>query len=203
MTQRSINLWGGLCALLWAPAWGGNLSVLVQDDAGKPLGNAVVQLKSPAAARAAKSGVAPAIVQRDKAFHPQVTVITTGTSVSFPNEDSVRHHVYSFSPAKRFELKLYSGTPSAPVVFDKPGVVVLGCNIHDHMVAWVHVVDTPYHGTTDGQGRLNLTNVPNGRYQMQVWHQRLSPQAPVAAQTIDVGAAERTLPITLTGLLPP
>ncbi len=200
--RRSIALWAGLCAGWLAPAWAGNLNVVVKSDTGQPLANAVVQLNSPAAAKATKSGVAPAIVQRDKAFHPLVTVITTGTSVSFPNEDSVRHHVYSFSPAKRFELKLYSGTPAAPVVFDKPGLVVLGCNIHDHMVAWIHVVDTPYHGTTDAQGRLSLTNVPNGRYQLQVWHQRMPPQAPLAPQAVEIGAADKTLPITLTGLLP-
>lgn len=199
----SIALSGSLCLGLLAPAWAGNLNVVVKSDTGQPLANAVVQLNSPAAAKAAKSGAAPAIVQRDKAFHPQVTVITTGTAVNFPNEDNVRHHVYSFSPTKRFELKLYSGTPAAPVVFDKPGLVVLGCNIHDHMVAWVHVVDTPYHGTTDAQGRLNLTNVPNGRYQMQVWHQRMPPQAPVAPQAVEIGASDKTLPITLTGLLPP
>ncbi len=199
----SIALSGSLCVGLLAPAWAGNLNVVVKSDTGQPLANAVVQLNSPAAAKAAKSGAAPAIVQRDKAFHPQVTVITTGTAVNFPNEDNVRHHVYSFSPAKRFELKLYSGTPAAPVVFDKPGLVVLGCNIHDHMVAWVHVVDTPYHGTTDAQGRLSLTNVPNGRYQMQVWHQRMPPQAPVAPQAVEIGASDKTLPITLTGLLPP
>lgn len=199
----SIALSGSLCVGLLAPAWAGNLNVVVKSDTGQPLANAVVQLNSPAAAKAAKSGAAPAIVQRDKAFHPQVTVITTGTAVNFPNEDNVRHHVYSFSPTKRFELKLYSGTPAAPVVFDKPGLVVLGCNIHDHMVAWVHVVDTPYHGTTDAQGRLSLTNVPNGRYQMQVWHQRMPPQAPVAPQAVEIGASDKTLPITLTGLLPP
>lgn len=199
----SIALSGSLCVGLLAPAWAGNLNVVVKSDTGQPLANAVVQLNSPAAAKAPKSGAAPAIVQRDKAFHPQVTVITTGTAVNFPNEDNVRHHVYSFSPTKRFELKLYSGTPAAPVVFDKPGLVVLGCNIHDHMVAWVHVVDTPYHGTTDAQGRLSLTNVPNGRYQMQVWHQRMPPQAPVAPQAVEIGASDKTLPITLTGLLPP
>lgn len=199
----SIALSGSLCVGLLAPAWAGNLNVVVKSDTGQPLANAVVQLNSPAAAKAAKPGPAPAIVQRDKAFHPQVTVITTGTAVNFPNEDNVRHHVYSFSPTKRFELKLYSGTPAAPVVFDKPGLVVLGCNIHDHMVAWVHVVDTPYHGTTDAQGRLSLTNVPNGRYQMQVWHQRMPPQAPVAPQAVEIGASDKTLPITLTGLLPP
>lgn len=201
--MRSIALWGGLCAGLLAPAWAGNLNVVVRNEAGQPLANAVVQLNSPAAAKAAKSGAAQSVVQREKAFHPLVTVITTGTSLNFPNEDSVRHHVYSFSPAKRFELKLYSGTPAAPVVFDKPGLVVLGCNIHDHMVAWVHVVDTPYHGVTDTQGRLSLTNVPNGRYQMQVWHQQMPPQAPATSRAVDIGPSDQTLPITLTGLLPP
>ena len=83
------------------------------------------------------------IAQAKRQFSPRVTVVTVGTPVTFPNFDTVRHHVYSFSPVKTFELKLYAGVPNAPVVFDKPGIAVLGCNIHDQMAAWVVVVDTP------------------------------------------------------------
>lgn len=178
----------------------GTVSVLVQDDAGQPLADAVVQLLSPAAAKAARSGQTAAIAQRDKAFQPGVTVIQTGTSVDFPNQDTVRHHVYSFSPAKRFELKLYSGTPATPVLFDKPGLVVLGCNIHDQMVAWVHVVDTPYHGKTDAQGRLTLPDVPKGGYRLQAWHQRLPAQSPGAQQSVQVGDGVQQVKVSITGL---
>jgi plastocyanin len=110
---------------------------------GKPLTDAVVMLE-PAAVRLPVAPLAGVqIAQLKRQFAPQVSVVTVGTPVSFPNDDTVRHHVYSFSSVKTFELKLYAGVPNAPVVFDKPGIAVLGCNIHDQMVAWVVVVDTP------------------------------------------------------------
>ena len=134
-------------ALALAAACGGvqaaSVSVFVSDPAGKPLLDAVVMLE-PATGKlpvAPMAGVQIAQVKRQ--FAPQVSVVTVGTPVTFPNDDTVRHHVYSFSPVKTFELKLYAGVPNAPVVFDKPGIAVLGCNIHDQMVAWVVVVDTP------------------------------------------------------------
>src|SRR5204863_937520 len=100
-----------------------------------------------------------AVAQKDKTFIPFVTVVQTGTPVQFPNQDPIRHHVYSFSPPKPFEIKLYAGTPVAPIVFDKPGEVVLGCNIHDHMLAYIYVVDTPYFGKTGKDGRARLESV--------------------------------------------
>ena len=94
------------------------------------------------------------MAQQGKQFLPDVLVVPVGTSVHFPNRDSVRHHVYSFSPAKKFELKLYTGTPANPVVFDRAGVVTLGCNIHDRMVGWIVVVDTPYYAqAAEGAGQ--------------------------------------------------
>jgi plastocyanin len=108
--------------------------------------------------------------QVDKEFVPRISVIQQGTSVEFPNSDNIRHQVYSFSPANTFQLKLYSGRPSAPVAFDKPGLVVLGCNIHDHMVAWVLVVDTPWFARSDAQGRVSLRDLPAGKYELLAWH---------------------------------
>ena len=98
-------------------------------------------------------------------FTPRVSVVETGTSVGFPNSDDVLHHVYSFSPAKRFELPLYSGRPASTVVFDQPGVVVLGCNIHDWMIGWIVVLDTPHHARSDDEGLVRL-QVPDGDYQL-------------------------------------
>ncbi len=98
-----------------------------------------------------------------------VTAVPVGTAVSFPNRDTVRHHVYSFSPAKTFELKLYIGTPAAPVVFDKPGVVVMGCNIHDAMVAYVAVFDAPWVGVSDAAGVVRIDALPAGDYQLEYW----------------------------------
>ena len=111
--------------------------------------------------------------QRNTQFVPRVSVVTVGTPVSFPNSDNVRHQVYSFSPAKRFELPLYSGKPAAPVVFATPGVVELGCNIHDWMLAYVVVVDTPYHAITDARGQARI-QAPAGTYTLRVWHPGLA-----------------------------
>lgn len=143
------------------------VNVTVTDAAGKPVSDAVVAVfdGKTAAVNAQATGK---IVQKNKQFNPGVSVIQTGTTVSFPNEDSVRHHVYSFSPAKKFELKLYSGVASNPVVFDKPGVVILGCNIHDTMVGYIYVVDTPFYGKTDANGKATLHLAP-GQVTVQVW----------------------------------
>jgi plastocyanin len=142
-----------------------------------------------AAPRAAPRPLADVdIVQAQKTFQPMVTAVTVGTAVGFPNRDTVRHHVYSFSPAKRFELKLYVGTPAAPVVFDRPGVAVLGCNIHDDMAAWVVIVETPWFGKTDAQGRVRLPEVPAGRHQLRTWHVDMPVGAPALSQPLVVEA---------------
>jgi hypothetical protein len=126
-----------------------------------------------------------------------VSVVTVGTEVAFPNRDSVRHHVYSFSPAKTFELKLYAGKPANPVVFDKAGIAVLGCNIHDSMVAWVVVVETPHHGVADASGSLRLDNVPPGNYRLRSWHPGLPPGAPAADEALVVAASGATVRVKL------
>jgi hypothetical protein len=110
----------------------------------------------------------------------------------------VRHHVYSFSPAKTFELKLYTGTAANPVVFDKTGIAILGCNIHDNMTAWVVVVDTPYYGRTAKAGTVVLTNVPPGRYQLRVWHPDLAVGAAAADEALVVGSVDSTTTFRLS-----
>jgi plastocyanin len=134
------------------------------------------------------------IDQVDKRYVPRVSIIRTGTSVTFPNSDHIRHQVYSFSPAKTFTLKLYAGTPAAPVVFDKAGLVVLGCNIHDKMVAFVGVVDTPYYGKVGPAGKLEL-NVPPGHYRLRVWNAGLT--TPVPAQDLAVQNAPVAVQVVL------
>lgn len=154
------------------------LEVTVKDAAGAPIDDAVVWAMP-------KPGPAPArkrdgsVGQKDKTFIPMVTVVQTGTAVHFPNQDPIRHHVYSFSPAKPFEIRLYAGTPAAPIVFDKPGEVVLGCNIHDHMLAWIYVVDTPWFAKTGKDGAARIEGVPAGDYDLRVWHPaEAAPGAP-------------------------
>ncbi len=176
----------GLCAAL--PAAAAPVEVRALSSDGRPLPDAVAWLDSPAARAAARPQAATEIEQRQRRFAPRVTVVTPGTPVQFPNRDTVRHHVYSFSPAKKFELKLYSGTPAQPVVFERAGIAVLGCNIHDNMVAWVVVADTPHQGLADASGVARIADAPAGRYTLRVWHPGLAPEAPPLEQVLEVPA---------------
>jgi plastocyanin len=124
--------------------------------------------------------------QIDKEFVPYVQLVRVGSYVNFPNKDNIRHHVYSFSPAKRFELPLYSGTPTAPVLFDKVGVVVLGCNIHDWMIGYIYVTDAPHFGKTAEEGRVELTGLRPGAYRVRVWHPRLEATEESTAQRVEI-----------------
>ncbi len=193
-----------LCALLWltGAASAGSLRVQVLDSAGKPLEGAVVSLVSDAARRAVRPLPEQEIAQENKQFVPAVRVVTVGTLVRFPNRDSVRHHVYSFSPAKKFEIKLYAGTPAAPVLFDQPGVAVLGCNIHDQMVGWVVVLDTPYFAQTDAQGQALLEGMPAGAHQLRAWHARLPVDVTPPQQAIALTEGDSTATVRLGGLQP-
>jgi plastocyanin len=178
------------------------LEVRVVDAAGKPLADAVVFLESPSAERAAKPLVNAEIGQQNRQFTPQVSVVTLGSSVTFPNRDTVRHHVYSFSPAKRFEIKLYVGTPAAPVVFDKTGIAVLGCNIHDTMSAFLVIVATPWYGKTDAAGVLKLTEVPEGTYRLRTWHAAMPVGEPAADQALRLEARGARLQVVLSSAKP-
>ncbi len=128
------------------------------------------------------------IEQINKEFVPLISIAQTGALVNFPNRDPIRHHVYSFSPAKSFEIKLYSGVPSKPVMFDKPGEVVLGCNIHDTMIAYVLVVDTPYFAKTDNKGRAVLDGLPAGEYEVHMWYPAGAAVPP--PQKVKLGASD-------------
>ncbi len=149
---------------------------------------------SPLDSTPAPSHDSATIDQVDKRFVPRVTVIRTGTEVSFPNSDHIRHQVYSFSQPKVFTLKLYAGTSSAPVTFDKSGLVVLGCNIHDYMVGFVAVVDSPYFAKLSASGSAVL-NLPAGRYRLRVWHANLTASVP--QQDVSVQTAPLTLAVSI------
>ena len=181
-------------------AWGGTLQVTVTDDNGMALADAVVFLDSSAAKAASKPLIGIEVEQVARQFSPKVAVVTTGSLVSFPNRDKVRHHVYSFSAAKTFDVKLYTGTPANPVLFDKPGVVVLGCNIHDLMVSWVLVLETPYFGKTAANGQVALADVLPGTYQLKVWHPGLPTGNPAQERTITVSPANMATAVSLKGL---
>lgn len=167
-----------------------SVNVLLTDAAGNPLADAVVMLEPVGARLPVKPLAGAQIVQHDQQFDPAVTVVTTGTAVLFPNQDTVKHHVYSYSPAKSFQIKLYAGVPHTPIVFDKPGVAVLGCNIHDSMIAWVVVTDTPLWARSGADGRAKVADVPPGGYQMHVWHASLAETTPPQLLPLAVGASD-------------
>jgi plastocyanin len=159
------------------------LEVRVLDRAGQPLAQAVVTLESAAARAAVRPARGLEMQQIDRQFVPGVMVVPLGSQLRFPNRDRVRHHVYSISPAKTFELKLFLGNDANPVLFDRPGVAVLGCNIHDEMIGWVVVVETPWHAVTDADGRARL-DAPAADYRLQVWHPDLPVGAPAVGQPL-------------------
>ncbi|MGS2723975.1 methylamine utilization protein [Porticoccus sp. GXU_MW_L64] len=177
-----------LLLLFCCEASGSTLTIEVTDRNGRTanLEQAVVYaipqspLANPALDRPAT------IVQRNLQFDPYISVIQRNSQVIFPNRDDTSHHVYSFSPAKSFELPLYKKQLPGPVLFDKPGLVVLGCNIHDWMLAYLLVVDTPFF-TQLSEDRQQLADVPAGTYQLHLWHPRLhkKDQVPIEVEVID------------------
>ena len=174
-------------------AMAASVTVKVSDSSGRPLADAIVVLdpldQTPAATRGSAQ-----IDQVNQEFVPRVTVVRTGTSLAFPNSDRVRHQVYSFSPANTFALKLYAGSPQTQVPFNKPGLVTMGCNIHDSMVAFVAVVDSPYFGKSSSLGTLEL-KVPAGRYRLRVWQETAAKA--YRSDPLAVGVESLTLPVKL------
>ena len=186
-----LLLWGVACSSAVSAA---ELTVLVRTPAGAPVRDAVVMLHpASGGARLPARFDAPLVVkQQDIQFQPFVLVVPVGAEVGFPNLDKVRHHVYSFSKARKFELKLYGREEARTVRFDKPGAVALGCNIHDAMTGFVRVVDTPYAVKTDAAGVARLVAAPAGAATLRVWHPWLRAPGNEVAQPLSVGGAPMT-----------
>jgi hypothetical protein len=165
-----LALLGGL--LMASPCWAGDLAVSLKTPTGKPVADAVAMVvpQSGLPRGPLKFSWPYRMAQKDIAFSPFVLIVPVGAEVAFPNFDSTRHHVYSFSPAKTFELKLYGRDETRSVKMDKAGVVALGCNIHDSMSAFIRVVDTPYAGKTSAAGDLVLHDLPPGPATVTLWH---------------------------------
>jgi plastocyanin len=165
-----------LC-ILSMQAFASSIAVQVNDASGKPLADVVLYAEPDAGVALPKNPKPVQIEQRGLKFMPLVSVVQAGSQISFPNNDRVRHHIYSFSPAKKFDQKLYSGVAAAPQVFDKAGTVVLGCNIHDRMIAYVKVLDTPYFAKSglDGTARIELPAA--GKYTLRAWHFNMAAAA--------------------------
>ena len=174
------NMWRFFCKvsgmaavglMLAGQAHAGNVSGVVIDKNGQPVMDAVVfatPLDTPVpVAKPVESAV---VAQENSAFVPYVSVVRAGTSIRFPNRDSHDHHLKSFSPAKTFELRVYSKRDEpAPIVFDKTGEVALVCYYHNWMRGFIYVVDTPYFAKTDKAGNALLSNLPAGKYEVKAW----------------------------------
>jgi plastocyanin len=180
-----------------------SLAVTVQQRDGKPLPGAVITLVAEALRLPALPPVHAILDQLDLSFVPDVVVIPVGSSVSFPNSDAVSHQVYSFSTAHRFQLPLYRGKPYPPVVFDQAGVVTLGCNIHDNMLAYVIVTAAPFFGRTDAHGNWTGASLPSGRYRVALWHPLLNESATALDRVIEVAGDAAHLTLKLGKALRP
>lgn len=189
-------------ASLAAPLAAAPLSVRVVDAAGRPVRDAVVALyPAGSAARAPHPSGRYIVSQKDLQFHPFLTIVPVGAAVSFPNLDPTKHHVYSFSLAKRFELKLFAKDQSRTVQFDKPGVVALGCNIHDQMSAFIVVADSLWTARTNAQGMAVFADAPNSPGRLTAWHPYL--RGPGGAVQQSVGAGQRSASFNIRLRPPP
>ena len=200
MVRGLILIAGGLG--LTAPLAAAPLAVRVVDASGRPVRDAVVTLYPAGnAARAPRASGRFVVSQKNIQFHPFLTILPVGADVSFPNFDPTKHHVYSFSPAKRFELKLFARDQSRTVHFEKAGVVALGCNIHDQMSAFIVVTDSAWTARTNGQGIAAFADAPNAPGRLTVWHPYL--RAPGGLVQQGVAASQRSASFSIRLRPPP
>jgi plastocyanin len=186
---------------LAAPLRAAPITVRVVDAAGHPVRDAVVALYPSAGARPPRPGGHYVVAQQNLQFRPFLSIVPLGADVSFPNFDNTKHHVYSFSAAKRFELKLFARDQSRTVHFDKPGVVALGCNIHDQMSAFIVVADSAWTARTDARGLVTFADAPNAPGRVTVWHPYL--RAPGGSVQQTVGPAQHSLTFAIRLRPPP
>jgi plastocyanin len=180
------------CTLVAATANAGTLIGTAQDKDGAPLANVVFTLKPVTAGIGMPSTPATtaAITQENLKFSPYVTAIRVGSSVQFPNRDTVEHHIKSFSASKPFEIAVHKpGNAPAPIVFDKEGAVIVYCILHDWMRAFVYVADTPWFAQTAEVGAAQIENVPAGEFEVLAWHPDLGQYKSPLSQKISVPAA--------------
>ena len=181
-----------------ASARAAELQFTVRGPGGAPLPNAVVAVYPAAGPHASTPPSTPLLMaQKDIAFSPYVLVVPLGAQVGFSNNDTVRHHVYSFSAPHRFELKLFGREETRLQIFDKSGVVALGCNIHDAMAAYVYVSDTRFVAKTDAQGGVRIADLPAGAATVKVWHPYAKLPGGTLYKTLTLAAATTSDAATL------
>ncbi len=177
-------------ALLPAAVMAGSIEVTVLDEGGEPVKDAVVYLLPNGKVPPAPASQVTKVDQVEKNFVPHVSAMQAGGSVNFPNFDNIRHHVYSFSPARKFEIPLYEGVPTDPVQFPEPGVIALGCNIHDWMSGYIFVAESPWFAITGEDGRALIEDVPAGSYDIEAWHEKLHGDPKKTRQKVQVAATD-------------
>jgi plastocyanin len=205
--MRRTCLWA-FSLLAWSASHAAIFRGTVTDREGAPVVDTAVVLvpMEGSGGTAARPQSTPRLMdQVGQQFDPYVLVIGKGEQVAFPNSDTVAHQVYSFSPVKRFSLGLYRGLPYAPVAFDEPGLVVVGCNIHDSMVAYIFVAESPYFGKSNERGEVEIPGAPAGTYAVKAWSPRFKEREPRLLQQVTLKGDE-TAEIALkldSALLPP
>jgi plastocyanin len=187
MSRLALSCIPGLLLFAACASHGALLDAQVRDALAQPIADAVVYALPAGGGVDAKPGRTHVIEQLDREFVPYVSVIQAGTAVAFPNRDPIMHHVYSFSPAKPFEIKLYAGKSPTEIVFDKAGVITLGCNIHDWMLGFILVVATPYYAKSDARGNARLHDLPPGAYEVHAWHPQQRTAAAPQRLTLESG----------------
>ncbi len=198
--MRSLILCALSLCLVPITAQAGTVAVHVVDAAGKPVSDAVITIYPTAGVpkRPIRFPWTNEVMQKNIAFNPRTLIVPVGATVAFPNQDKVRHHVYSFSKPARFELKLFGKDQTRSYTFTTPGAVALGCNIHDQMSGFIKVVDTPFAGKTNGSGDALIPAVTGGAARVIIWHPALrakSNEIIVPVQVPDTGTLTRRLQI--------
>ena len=188
---------GAAAALTAVPLVAAPLTVRVVDARGHPVADAVVTLRADGSAHPARAAGPYVMAQQNMQFHPFVLVVPVGATVSFPNRDSTKHDVYSFSPAKPFELKLFAKDQTRSVHFDKPGIVALGCNIHDQMTAFIVVTDSAFTAKTDGRGVVTFADAPDQPARLTVWHPYLRAPGNSVGKAIPAGDRGESFTVAL------
>ena len=174
-----------------------SLKLQFTDSAGQPLPYTVAELyHAEYPATAADEGTK--VVQKGLNFQPFVSVVPQGTLVEFPNLDKTRHHVYSFSKAKTFELKLYAGKPEAPVLFDQAGIVTLGCNIHDNMLAYLYISQSKFAAVSGENGEVVFANLPEKPFTLRLWHPWQTEALPEQTINVAAGNTSKSLKLNIT-----
>jgi plastocyanin len=190
------------CLVRAADALAATIVIAVQTADGRPLAGAVLTIHSLTGSDRAGVPVNAVMDQVNRAFVPDLLVIPLGSTVEFPNSDSVSHQIYSFSAARKFQLPLYRGKSYPPVHFDQAGLVTLGCNIHDSMLAYVLVTDAPYFGRTDVTGSWSV-DVARGTYRVTVWHPRMQEGSELEREMMIADGDRAALTLRLAKALQP